>query len=244
MRSNIFVQRAPKENHQPHGSKPSSFFTVAWIKDSSSRKCAVDFPSLKRRGSKGGDIKMYANGRRICLEASHWLSKSLTRNQSSGASSCREMVGGWEDHYLGFRESSFVWHLPLKVPGSKKTAANSNKLTEKEAPWLPTQCQLMSISLCLSAGGWRSIEWEGSWCPFTQRGQVGRASVTQPPTTSSNAYTASRASQDINKHAAVREDIRIFYIPDLYHWWSFCWRVNVVYVPVVEKMSCFFSCPC
>lgn len=120
--------------------------------------------SQKRQGSEGENVKIYANKSKIRLEASRWLSHSLTRNQSCGATSCREKVGGGGDHYLGFRESSFVWHLPLKTPGSKKTAANSSKLWENEVAWLLTQCLLTSISLCLRAGRWRCIEWEGSCC--------------------------------------------------------------------------------
>lgn len=132
------------------------------------------YPKLKRHRSKGENVKMYANKSKIRLEASCWLSHSLTRNQSRGVTSCGEKVGEGGDHYFRFRESSFVWHLPLKTPGSKKTAANSSKLWENEVAWLLTQCSLMSISLCLSAGSWRCIE----------RGHVvysfgmGRASVT------------------------------------------------------------------
>lgn len=129
-------------------------------------KCGVDSLSFKRHGSKGENVKMYANRDKICLEDSCWLSKSLTRNQSSGVTSCREKVAGGGDHYLGFRESSFVWHLSLKTRSSKRTAANSTKLLEKEVAWLLTQCSLMSISLCLSAGSWCYIEWEGSCCLF------------------------------------------------------------------------------
>lgn len=127
--------------------------------------------SLKRHGSKGENVKMYANKGKIFLEASRWLSHSLTRNQSCGATSCGEEVGGGGDHYFGFRESSFAWHLLLKTPGSKKTAANSSKLWENEGAWFLTQCLLMNISLCLSTGGWRCIEWEGSCCLFIWKGQ-------------------------------------------------------------------------
>lgn len=142
-------------------------FTWIWINDSPSGQREVDSPRLKRRGSKGASVTMYANRGKICLEASRWLSERLTRNQScGGATSCREKVGGGGDHYLGFQESSFVWHFPLKAPGSKKTAANSSKSLEKEVAWLLTQCLLMSISLCRSAGSWHSIEWEGPCCLF------------------------------------------------------------------------------
>lgn len=147
-------------------------FYLIWINESSSRHGGVDSPGLKRRGSKGANVKMYANRCKICLEASRWLSKSLTRNQShGGATSWGEKVGGGGDHYLGFRESSFVRHFPLKTPGSKKIAANSSKSLEKEVAWLLTQSLLMSISLCLSAGSWHCIEWEGSCCLFLQSGQ-------------------------------------------------------------------------
>lgn len=154
------------------------FFKQSWKKTSSHRihfyqdvnKCLFEgtawcwYLSLKRQGSKGENVKIYANKSKIRLEASRWLSHSLTRNQSRGAASCREKVGGEGDRYLGFRESSFVRHLPLKTPGSKKTAANSSKLWENEVAWLLTQCSQRSISLCLSAGRWRCIEWEGSCC--------------------------------------------------------------------------------
>lgn len=147
------------------------------------------YPSLKRHGSKGEYVKMYANKGKIRLEASRWLSHSL-RNQSCGATSCGEKVGGGGNHYLGLRESSFVWHLLLKTPGSKKTAANSSKLWKKEVAWLLTQCSLMSISLCLSAGSWRVSEKGHVVYSFRIECYLALA-------TSTKACTASRARQDI-----------------------------------------------
>lgn len=128
--------------------------------------------------------------------------------QEIKATSCGEKIGRGGDHYLGFQESSFVWHLPLKTPGSKKTASNSSKLWENEVAWLPTQCSLMSISLCLSAGSWRCIEWEGSCCLFIWNGQD---KCYLALATSTKACTSSRASQEILIEIKWQECILIYF---------------------------------
>lgn len=140
-------------------------FIRTWINASARGQRGLDMWVWKDTGQKVRTLRCMQIRAKFAWKL-HADYSSLTRIQSRGATSCGEKVGGGGDHYLGFREFSFVWHLPLKTLGSKKSAENSSELREKEVAWLLKQCLLMSISLCLSAGSWRWIEWEGSCCQF------------------------------------------------------------------------------